>query len=121
MVSKLHVVLVLTGLGLTTSNVLDAQAAGAPEPGGPRRHDCIGYEHRDFGGATITQNAGRGWRYVGGGWNDKISSFRMRNGCGIRAYQHRDYQGDSKVFRGSYRYVGDLWNDQISSWKCQCD
>jgi hypothetical protein len=98
-----------------------AEAQGGREQGGPRRFDCLAYLHRDFAGPAITQNAGRGWSYVGGSWNDKISSLRMRSGCRVVAYQHRDYQGDSTVFRGDHRYVGDLWNDQISSWKCSCD
>ena len=109
---------VLTLMALFTAA---AEAQGGREPGGPRRFDCLAYQHRDFAGPTITQNSGGGWRYVGGSWNDNISSVRMRSGCRIVAYQHRDYQGDSTVFRGDHRYVGDLWNDQISSWKCSCD
>jgi Peptidase inhibitor family I36 len=107
-------------LGLLVTTTAKAQDGGR-ERGGPRTFDCIGYEHRDFRGATITENAGRGWKYVGDRWNDKISSFRMRNGCRVIAYQHRDYKGDSTVFRGDHKFVGDLWNDQISSWKCMCN
>lgn len=109
-------------LGLAIVGASDAGAqGGAPEAGGPRTYDCIGYEHRDFGGSRITQNSGRGWKYVGDAWNDKISSFRMRAGCRVVAYHHRNYVGTSKTFRGDYRYVGDLWNDEISSWKCHCN
>jgi hypothetical protein len=100
---------------------MTAAAQGGREPGGPRTYDCLGYLHRDFAGPAITQNSGRGWKYVGDRWNDQISSFRMRNGCRVVAYQHRDYKGESTVFRGDYRYVGDLWNDQISSFRCICN
>ena len=71
-----------------------AEAQGGREQGGPRRFDCLAYLHRDFAGPAITH------------------SLRMRSGCRVVAYQHRDYQGDSTVFRGDHRYVGDLWNDR---------
>ncbi len=100
---------------------LPARAAGEREQGGPPKPvQCIAYQHRDFKGAKMTQYAGQGWKYVGSAWNDKISSFKIADGCHVVAYHHRDFRGDSTTFRGYVKYTGDLWNDQISSWKCVC-
>jgi uncharacterized membrane protein len=96
-------------------------ADGGREVDRPGQKRCVAHLHRDYKGATMTAYAGRGWKFVGGSWNDKISSFSISSGCYVKAWQHRDYKGDSTTFSGSVRYTGDLWNDQISSWMCYCN
>jgi hypothetical protein len=93
---------------------------GRREQGSTSGYQCIAFQHRDYGGSTMSEYSGRGYKYVGSAWNDKISSFKIANGCWVKAYQHRDYKGDSTTFTGYVKYTGDLWNDQISSWTCHC-
>jgi len=48
------------------------------------------FEHINFGGASWRTNLN--YLYVGGWWNDKISSIIIVRGT-WRFYQHRDYKG----------------------------
>lgn len=85
--------------------------------GGPRVPiaGCFYYEHDSFRGARRDLPIGLRRRYVGDDWNDQISSIACAPGCGLKVYEHRDFGGYSKVFRGKMVYVGDAWNDDISS------
>eukprot|EP00092_Neocalanus_flemingeri_P034920 GFUD01037997.1.p1 GENE.GFUD01037997.1~~GFUD01037997.1.p1 ORF type:complete len:194 (-),score=11.45 GFUD01037997.1:331-912(-) len=57
------------------------------------------------------------------GWNDRISSIRVRALCELYVYDHLNYQGNFSYTSASYqtnseRSIG--LNDRISSWKCDC-
>lgn len=108
------------------ASVIASASAMAGGSGGMEKdptggYQCIAFEHRDYKGHTMSVTAGRGWKYVGGSWNDKISSFKIASGCHVKIWQNRDFKGDHQVLRGNIRYIGDLWNDQVSSWMCYCN
>ncbi|MCC5465559.1 beta/gamma crystallin-related protein [Pelosinus baikalensis] len=76
------------------------------------------YEHIDYGGANARTNLN--WYYVGGFWNDKISSMVISSGV-WQFFQHAHYQGAYWVLGpGYYRWVeaANIPNDIISSFKC---
>lgn len=77
------------------------------------------FEHINFGGASWRTNLN--YLYVGGWWNDRISSIIVVRGT-WRFYQHRDYQGAYWDLTGPnyYPWVEDanIPNDIISSFKC---
>jgi len=84
-------------------------------------HDgCMVTEHRDGRGKRWIIDNGQTWSYVGGKWNDKISSVICEVFCKLTAWEHRDYQGASRVFE-STAYVGGKWNDRISSLSVSCN
>ncbi len=84
-------------------------------------HDgCMVTEHRDGRGKKWIVNNGETWSYVGGKWNDKISSVICEVYCRLTAWEHRDYRGARKVFENT-PYVGGAWNDRISSMRADCD
>lgn len=93
--------------------------------------ECILYEHRDYGGASITLYSGH--RLVAidndfqtttttydAAWNDDISSFRTTGVCELTVWEHVNEDGASWRTSDSYVYVGDDWNDQISEAFCSC-
>lgn len=107
--------------------------------------DCTVYQHRDYEGAHWGIDAGERLAglddpginqscshsnctiYWKAGWNDQVSSFRVRKGCTITLSEHIDGgrippRGYGAHFRSSksYRYVGDRWNDQASLVECSC-
>ena len=81
---------------------------------------CYYYEHAEFKGERRDIPFGIRRNYVGDHWNDKISSIACAPGCGLRAYEHRDFGGAKRMFNGNTLYVGDSWNDQISSAEVVC-
>ena len=81
---------------------------------------CFAYEDRGFDGDRLTLELRRKFNYVGGDFNDEISSFRVAAGCVVVAWEHRDQQGAETTFYSDAEYVGDLWNDDISSFACRC-
>lgn len=86
-----------------------------------KTHDgCMVTEHRDGRGMQWIVNDGETWSYVGGKWNDKISSVICEVFCTLTVWEHSNYQGASKVFQNS-PYVGGAWNDRISSMRAHCD
>ena len=90
--------------------------------GGPNVNfnGCIYYQHANFAGEQRAITAGTRRNYVGGHWNDQISSIACRPGCYVVVYQHRDYGGAQTTFHPNIQYVGDGWNDQISSLIARC-
>ena len=101
------VALVLAGSGLGLA-VSAAQAEWA----------CTAYEHRDYGGASrgLAANHRSGQTQM----NDKISSFKIVQGCRVVAYEHANFSGPNAVWRGDVPFIGANWNDLISSWECKC-
>ena len=90
--------------------------------GGPTLNfkGCVAYEHIDFGGHTFTIRGNYDLSWIGGRWNDKVSSIACHPSCSITAWADRDFRGDSKIFYPNTSYVGDEWNDRISSAKVRC-
>lgn len=83
------------------------------------------YENADYQGASTEirkgsggcNSEGYGISYVGNGWNDRISSFKVWNNClYTRAYTNANYGGSCKEFYGNIPYVGNDFNDRISSF-----
>jgi Peptidase inhibitor family I36 len=81
---------------------------------------CIAYEHRDFRGAKFSFRGNVNIKYVGGRWNDKVSSFACHSGCTMTIYKDRDFKG-ARASWGTTQYVGDEWNDSISSLIVHCE
>lgn len=75
------------------------------------------YEHIDFGGHNEVTSLN--WYYVGGWWNDKISSLVIYSGR-WRFYLHWHYEGPHwDLGPGQYRWVeaANIPNDCISSFQ----
>lgn len=81
---------------------------------------CIYYEHSEFRGANMAIKQGVITYYVGGAWNDKISSIACHPSCSVMVYEHRDFQGASDLFGDWTHYVGGKWNDRASSLVAVC-
>lgn len=82
---------------------------------------CLAFEHRDYTGAEFVVDATMTYSYVGGRWNDRISSVRCEVFCSLTAWEHRDYGGATRTFGDDTRYVGGAWNDRISSMEANCE
>jgi|SoiMethySBSTD1v2_1073268.scaffolds.fasta_scaffold559621_3 hypothetical protein len=97
---------------------------------------AIVYQHSDYQGRSLPLSDGafiKFGNHSGGGtavggyaprmgdtwWNDQISSFKLRRGCSLYAWQHADAEGNRRVFTTSYKKLGS-WNDQISTLRCGC-
>lgn len=78
------------------------------------------FEHSNYGGDRREVNRGAHVPWIGGPWNDQVSSMRVRPGCVLNAYQHADFGGAHETFAGQVPWVGDAWNDIISSYTCTC-
>lgn len=51
--------------------------------------------------------------------NDKLSSVKVTPGIKVTLYEHKDFQGASKVLLADTSYVGDDFNDKTSSIKIE--
>lgn len=78
------------------------------------------YEHINFGGDRREVDSGASVSWIGGPWNDQVSSIEVRPGCVLNAYEHINFGGAHGTFQGSVPWVGDGWNDRISSYTCTC-
>lgn len=77
-----------------------------------RLPEIVIYEHANWGGASAQTSLN--WNYVGGWWNDKISSIVVLGGV-WRLYEHRDFGGASWDYRpGQYAQIP---NDVVSSFR----
>ncbi len=88
------------------------------------RDGCLVTEHINGLGKRWVVDAGTNYSYVGGAWNDKISTVICEVFCHLKVWEHRGYQGASVVFSGNVgtqRFVGNAWNDRISSMQAWCD
>jgi hypothetical protein len=96
------------GFGLT-SKAVNKSITCLPE--------VVVYEHKHYGGKVWRTNLG--YLYVGGWWNDKISSIVVVSGV-WKFFEHRDFKGKEWTLGpGYYRWVEDVKipNDTISSFK----
>lgn len=94
----------------------DARAWPGRRPG---RGACTYYADANYQGMRGVQPAGEN-RWVGDGWNDRISSVQCDPGCTLEAYEHIDFGGARERFRGSVAFVGPAWNDRTSSLRVSC-
>jgi Peptidase inhibitor family I36 len=78
------------------------------------------YEHSNFGGDRRDVSDGAFVSWIGGPWNDHVSSVWVRGGCAFNAYEHINFGGAQKSFQGVVPWVGNGWNDKISSYTCYC-
>lgn len=86
----------------------------------------VEYEHRDLQGNSLIYRGGNGCDADRGvewsvgeltHWNDEISSFVGANGCGVKHFEHQNFNGASTPWSQSDNYVGDAMNDRTSSIK----
>jgi hypothetical protein len=100
---------------------VSAQDGATGTTGGPSIgfDGCMYYEHHNFGGAqaAIRKDIRR---KLGGDWNDQISSIACNPYCEVTVYEHRDFNGAERTFRGNISFVGEAWNDDISSLVARC-
>jgi len=102
---RLHV-LASSGLGLAAPA---AQAQGWA---------CLADAHPNFTG--ISKGLAANGSSTRSDLNDKISSFKIVQGCRVIAYENVGFKGPNSVWPGNVSYVSDNWNNLISSWKCMC-
>lgn len=81
---------------------------------------CIGFEHPDFRGASLSLDRNFIFTFVGSRMNDKISSFRVAAGCEIIGFRDPDQRGVQTRYHSDAAYVGDTENDKVSSYECRC-
>lgn len=77
------------------------------------------YEHIDYGGRK--DQTSLNWQFVGGFWNDRISSIVVLGGH-WRFFEHINYGGKSWLLGpGQYRWVSSVGvpNDIISSFRLE--
>jgi hypothetical protein len=99
---------------------------------------CIGqrtllmswYVDANYGGSSTLiygcggpcDSAGYGIAYVGDGWNDRISSYKVWNNCFYsRAYTNSNYGGTCQRYHNNVPWVGSTMNDKISSFWVNLD
>ena len=65
-----------------------------------------------------------------GDWRNTISSLVVKDGCKLRVFQKKYFDGDKKNFQGDVEQLNTVtrgndntktWNDKISSYKCTCE
>jgi hypothetical protein len=81
---------------------------------------CILFEHANFTGHKFTIRGNYDLSYIGGRWNDKVSSIACNPYCEVTIFEHRDFKGAWRKFGANIQYVGDAWNDRISSARVRC-
>jgi hypothetical protein len=90
-----------------TAAAMAAAAAASPV--------CF-YEHVNFQGASFCATADSSW--VGGTWNDRISSVKVAAGYKVTLYRDIDYGGKTLVLGGDAANLVSLgFNDQASSYR----
>lgn len=78
------------------------------------------FDLANFGGQSmdVADNANVLW--IGGPWNERVSSINVKAGCILNAYAEIDFGGAHDTFGGTVPWVGDTWSNQISSFTCTC-
>ncbi|MBK8239554.1 MAG: hypothetical protein IPK74_28870 [Deltaproteobacteria bacterium] len=91
---------------------------GPDDPGQPGQRDAgwaaILYEHRDFGGRAFEVSESLTSLE---GFNDVVSSLKLRPGHRATLYQHNDFGGTMRQFSANTPWVGGDFNDVASSVK----
>ncbi len=74
------------------------------------------YEHVNYGGASFCASADSNW--IGGAWNDRVSSVKVAAGYKLTLYWDINYGGKTLVVTGDTANLVPLgFNDQASSFK----
>ena len=111
-------------LALAGSVVMGAAAALGAQPSGTATdfpgNGCTYYADANFSGQSGEAGEGAEVPWVGGPWNDRISSIACAPQCALIAYEHIDFGGQSIRFAGNTRFVGPQWNDRISALRVSC-
>jgi hypothetical protein len=76
------------------------------------------YMDENYGGDTFCLNAGEERQELDGRFNDRISSIRIFGQAQVVVYEHRNFGGASKSFRGDASNLQD-WNDKITAIRVQ--
>lgn len=102
------------GSGQPWTKVADGCSGGTTPP--PPVADGIAcfFEHTNYGGASFCADASSNW--VGNGWNDRISSVKVKSGYQVQLYWDSSYGGAVKTLSGDAASLPDF-NDQASSFK----
>jgi len=87
----------------------------------------IFYEHKNYGGSTLTSTGDYGcdtnsdvdWQRssLSSAWDNEVSSWRGFSYCDTRIYDYSNFGGASYGVFASTAYVGDAMNDRTSSYK----
>lgn len=78
--------------------------------------DICFYEHINYQGASFCASADNAW--VGGTWNDRVSSVRVPAGATVELYEHSNYGGRVLTLGAdSANLVGLNFNDFASSFR----
>ena len=84
-----------------------------PPPPAPSGIACF-FEHSNYGGASFCADTDSSW--VGGTWNDRISSVKVKSGYQVQLFGDVNYGGAVKTLTGDTSSLPDF-NDQASSFK----
>ncbi|MGP4005685.1 hypothetical protein [Streptomyces sp. 4N124] len=89
--------------------------------------NAVFYEHRNYGGSTLTSagdygcdtNSDVDWQRssMPSAWNDEVSSWHGFSNCQARIYEFTNFAGASYGAYTNSNYVGDAMNDEASSYK----
>jgi hypothetical protein len=79
---------------------------------------CEAYQKPNYGGERATLEPGG--TSSRSRLDNKISSFRIANGCYAETFTGQGFTGQRRAWQGHVQYVGDMWNDAITSWRCVC-
>jgi uncharacterized protein YraI len=83
-------------------------------PGRPGRDSVCFYEDVNFGGSSFCMRPGERMRSLGG-WNDRISSIRVRGDGEALVCEHDRFRGRCVTIDRNVRNLGPRGNDIISS------
>ncbi|KAI9881936.1 MAG: hypothetical protein M1823_006352 [Watsoniomyces obsoletus] len=73
------------------------------------------YEHVNYGGASLCTAASQRW--IGSGWNDRVSSVKLAPGYGVTLHEHVDATGRSLAVQADTPNLVPLqFNDAASSF-----
>lgn len=102
-----------------------------------RTIDCCArfYEHKDFTGSSLELcKDSEVSNLKDKGWNDKISSFEIDDGCAVKIYQNAKFKGERDEFTNSVTNLKNeclvdgagshcyrFWNDRVSAIKVYLD
>lgn len=77
------------------------------------------YEHKEFGGMVWALPPGRyAWFGEAGIANDQVSSVKVPPGYRLTMFEHKDFNGKSRVATGNISFI-DGFNDMASSAKVE--
>jgi hypothetical protein len=79
---------------------------------------CEAYQRPGYGGGRATLEPGG--TSSRSRLDNKISSFKIANGCYAETFTGENFSGQRRTWQGHVHYVGDRWNDAITSWRCEC-